>query len=288
MYIHITNERIKTLVNEPSREQIRTAIKTDKPAGLWYAYNDEWKDHFYKVEKDLWKYTLNIKEDNFTDNYTIPAPTKILRLNRDNFAKVIATYGKDYVYSNRNILENLIYARERDGDETLDFLLGMNENESEEYNKSKGKNIEELIEILEDLIDGGIDIDDIESDKIDLLIEKIKEHNNDDELPYKQFNWGKFWKNLSDKFAGVDFAEDLLDKKEINNPIDSKSTISTDFLKLVGIRSGVIFKPLTFFAGRKFWTEEEIRKNSGGALKKTRKHKSRYRRKSKKHRTHKK
>jgi hypothetical protein len=285
MYTHITNSRITDLKNTPSREQIRTVVKTGKPAGLWYAYGDEWKAHFYNKnnsKKAMWKYTLNLHDDDFTDTYDHPAPTKILKVNKDNFVGVVAKYGKDFIKSNTDILEDLVYRRQADGDGTLDFLLGEDEINCDSNNnnnnntniKNLPKNLKELSNDIYSLICEYINIDDIPSESLDLLFEEINKRHRDDKLPYKTFDWAEFWNKLSEHFAGIEFAEDLLGVKEIASPAPEirESAVSTEFIPLLEIRSGVIFKPATFFADRKAdWIEEEI-KNGGRRIRRTRKH----------------
>jgi hypothetical protein len=300
MYTHITNSRIINITNSYSPSQRKTASETGKPAGLWYAYGDEWKEHFYNKKKNdkkpLWKYILNLKDADFTDDYETPAPTKILKLNRANIEDIFMKYGKEFVKSNADILNDLIFSRQTDGDGTLNFLVGSkpikcDNNNNNNSNNNSIKNLpEDLKELANDiysLICEYINIEDIPSESLDLLIKEIDERYDD--IPYETFNWYEFWSKLAENFAGVEFAEDLLDVKEIPNPDPEKrgAMISTPFLSKVEIRSGVIFKPATFFAGRKEDWIEEAPKNGGRRLRKTLKNKRRQL-KTKKRRVHKK
>lgn len=297
MYTHITNSRITNLKNAPSREQMRTVAKTGKPAGLWYAYGDEWKAHFYNInnsKKAAWKYTLNLKDDDFTEDYTKSSPNKILRVNKTNFADTVAKYGKEFIKSNNNILEDLIYRRQSNGDETLDFLLGSkpiscSENNSINNNNNSIRNLpEDLKDLANDiysLICEYINIEDISPESLKLLIKEIDERYS--EPPYITFDWPGFWRKLAENFAGIEFSGDVLDVVEIPSPnTEIRSVISVSFMPFVEIHSGVIFKPASFFAGREAWIEEEI-KEGGQRNRKTRKYKRHYK-KTKKRITHKK
>jgi hypothetical protein len=289
MYTHITNARITEIKNAPSREQTRTVAKTDKPAGLWYARDNEWRGHFYKDKLPLWKYTLHLTEDDFTDDYKTPAPTKILRVNMANFADVVANYGKEYLYSNVEILEKLIYDRIKDRDDTLDFLVG--EDTDSDYNNSNNEIDELNKKLIKTIRDYETNSDGTKIDETfagDVISEIDGEYG--DKPPYDDFNWPEFWRKLSENFAGIEFATDLLDIVEIPSPVpDIRPVISTSFMPFIEIRSGVIFKPATFFAARKAdWVEEEIKEGGGRRrLKRTRKHK-RHHRKTKKGKSHKK
>jgi hypothetical protein len=315
MYTHITNTRISTLSNTPSRDQLKVVKQRGKPAGLWYAHGSDWKKHFYKNNRDLWKYTLNIGYKDFTSDYTKPAPTKILRLNKDNFAEVVAKYGKACVYSNREILSNLIFERNYSGDDTLNFIVGdddidcdsennnngnnnnnnNNNYNNNSYNSNGGGNNNNLDELKDDLIDAICNIQEdssnsmkyISSDLADDVIKRIDKEYSGEKTPYKEFNWERFWNIMADNYAGVDFTYNILSLETIPNPVDHTKILDTDFIKFLEIRSGVIFKPATFFKGRS-WKEEKITKNSGESIMATRKHKHRHRKTKKHRRTHKK
>jgi hypothetical protein len=81
-----------------------TALKTGKPPGLWYAYEEEWLAHYKpaigarknlsnvnKKSQFAYKYLFEVPESAFTTNIE-PDPSKILVLSLDNFKDFLVRY----------------------------------------------------------------------------------------------------------------------------------------------------------------------------------------------------
>ena len=158
-----------------------------------------------------------------------------------------------------------------------------------------GNNNNDLDELEDDLIDAICNIQKdisnpmkyISPELADDVIKRINREYSGEKTPYDEFDWKQFWDIMADNYAGVDFTYNILSLEKIPNPVHPSKTIDTDFIKYLEIRSGVIFKPATFFKGRS-WKEEKITKNSGESMMATRKHKHRHRKTKKHRRTHKK
>ena len=174
----------------------RTAFRTGKPSGLWYAYADDWeKHHKPTANKKLNAFVIESRKDKFDYKYEFPVPEsrftsslepnseKILLLTPDNFQEFLQQFGAPGVRSKRKTW--------------VDFWQGY-------------------------------------------TFEKTGEHV----------------KGVQDKFAGVDFSQELVDfapeGMKLRFSFDDHGATKTadvdvSFLKYLEIRSGCIFHPEILF-----------------------------------------
>ena len=251
--VHYTNSKINVVRNTASRTQIQTSMRSHKPVGFWYAYDNEWKRHFYRNGAALWKYTIDLRASDFTNDINSPNVHKILKLDSTNFAPFVAIYGKELSFTPKEILNSLIYKRQTQGDETLDFLLGA---EGGNNAAEVSGNLIRIKEELQQVAAGEIDVDDMDEEDIVGILELIERG------AYEDYDWFAFWGRIQEAYGGVEFSKDLLELKNIPNPDNESQSLDVSWLSRLDIRSGVIFKPSVFLRDR-IPVGEEVKAGGG-------------------------
>jgi hypothetical protein len=270
--IHWTSSEIKDWKNSgTSREQIKTGM-FGKPIGFWYAYDDDWKAIASRNSILLkYKYVFHLKEDDFTTSVK-SNPQKILKLNHDNLVEFIETYWDDDLYDdNSGVFLGRLKTMEKWFSQTsssrVTALQLLNKYSNKNWNNDNNNNN---------------DNNDNNANNANSIIKNIQTKwqelpiNQKRKYEFSRFDWIRFWKGVSDDFAGVEFDPDLFTIHEISL-FDNSVLLDLSWIQDIEILSGVIFKANTFFKARDSYPVlAEIIK---GGKRKTRKYKKHIRQK---------
>jgi hypothetical protein len=233
----------------------------------------------------LYKYTVPIPSSAFTSNVLIADRTAIVRLSPANIKafvkhyvdkagidKLIADPRKRFyelleedIKENAGHFEELLAQRNYTHRKMLRRIFSLAgdmteeewNNNNEDYVDENNENLENLSEEIEEENEEGGDEDENADDiyeQIDRLLDKaggdaVVRQILDDiggEAADLPFQWPVFWDTVRGEIGGVEFSAEFF-----NGKVDLRSlsinSIDLSWIALVELRSGVIFKPATFF-----------------------------------------
>ena len=127
---HLTPLKINEFKNSlvPTKEMFIIG-KKGKPIGFWYAYGNEWKDLYVKLNPKcdkVWNYEFQIPNDTFVQliSKNTIKKNKILQLNKSNIFYFFKKYHKNkYIPTQLNLFSSLLYKRQADANNLIDILL---------------------------------------------------------------------------------------------------------------------------------------------------------------------
>lgn len=260
--VHITDRPVERWSNQAAQLSGQYRIeRRGKPAGFWYAYENEWRKFYYKNThtETLYKYTVDVPSRFFTTDIDATGATTILRLTPANIQDFVRHYvarvGRDALRTDPLArLYELILEDVQQGAGHFDELR-----EGEDYEDY------EFADFLEELFERAGEGEE-EADEED---EEDNEENKNEEVSAREaakrariayqiladigdegrdaFQWPVFWDAVRTSLGGVEFSAEFFEGGGRAAP-PLADDIDLSWVKSVELRSGVIFKPRTFFA----------------------------------------
>jgi hypothetical protein len=268
---HFTKREIKSwgdfdAQNIKSRHKIGLS---GKPIGFWYAYASSWRTALAGMSgapANVARFKYKLPLHGFTEDPASDSPTMILRLSQANLKTFLQTFHKpEFFVDPKGLLKSLTEEYIMSGDS--DLTLFMDHEAIMEYVKGKIGD--------PDMEDDDVDPDDLANHMMKFwnrksaetlasivgeIITKSLSNRDYAMFPVKYYKWHKFWENVSQKFAGVEFTEDVVYPRRGDRIFIEFDTgradlpyatgLDVSWLRLLDVVSGCIFDPKIYFDER--------------------------------------
>ncbi len=254
-----------TALNKTSRSKIG---KTGKPVGFWYAYATTWANTISgmgSVAMNTLKFKYKFPLHGFTDDVSSTDSSLILRLSNSNLQAFLMAFHKpEFFVEPRKLLDQLMYEYLVNGESAINLLLDH----------------ETLVGFVKQQLGEGDNDDEPEPEVMEKYLrnfwtpipyDKCTEfanalinmsHQSADYsvVPIPYYKWNKFWENVSQRFAGVEFTQDLIYPRDADRIFIEFDTgrpdlpyaggLDVSWLRLLDVVSGCIFDPATYFGDK--------------------------------------